>query len=55
MPLNARAGNFFLLLKLSVFCFIVAESLLSRIRGNSDSQSNFILILQKLPILRKLR
>ncbi len=37
-----------------VFVF-VAESLLSRIRGNSDSQSNFNLILQKLSILRKLR
>ncbi len=30
----------------------VGESLLSRIQGNSDGQSNFNLILQKLSILK---
>ncbi len=39
------------MLKLIVFCF-VGESLLSRIQGNSDGQSNFNLILQKLSILK---
>ncbi len=38
------------MLKLS-FVF-VGESLLSRIQGNSDGQSNFNLILQKLSILK---
>ncbi len=32
--------------------FFVGESLLSRIQGNSDGQSNFNLILQKLSILK---
>ncbi len=39
------------MLKLIVFCFCI-ESLLSRIQGNSDGQSNFNLILQKLSILK---
>ncbi len=30
----------------------VGESLLSSTQGNSDGQSNFNLILQKLPILK---
>ncbi len=39
------------MLKLIVFVF-VGESLLSRIQGNSDGQSNFNLILQKLSIFK---
>ncbi len=39
------------MLNLIVF-FFVGESLLSRIQGNSDGQSNFNLILQKLSILK---
>ncbi len=47
-----QESNFFIcVLKLIVF-FFVGKSLLSRIQGNSDGQSNFNLILQKLSILK---
>ncbi len=42
----------YLCAKIDCLFFFVGESLLSRIQDNSDGQSNFNLILQKLSILK---